>query len=103
MTEILAIISLINNLLPLILQTVRTVESLFPAGGQGAAKLEMVQGVVQHALNVSTGVQVSAEKILPVLVPIVSGAVHILNASGVFNKTSQPAPTTDAPAVSYAG
>lgn len=100
MTEILTIIQLINSLFPLILQTIKTVEAAFPQGGQGAAKLAVVQGVVEHALTVSSGLQVGAEKILPVLAPIVTGAVHILNATGVFNRT--PAPAEAAP-VDYKG
>ena len=105
MTEILLIIQLINALFPLILQTIKTVESAFPQGGQGAAKLAVVQGVVEHALTVSSGLQVSAEKILPVLSPIVAGAVSILNATGVFTKKTQADATaaTDPAAISYAG
>jgi hypothetical protein len=102
MSEILAILSLINNLFPLIVQTIKTVESAFPQGGQGAAKLAVVQGVVEHALNVSTGLQVSAEKIIPVLSPIVSGVVSILNTTGVFNRTPT-VPAVSTGAIDYKG
>lgn len=88
MQQLIAIITLINQLFPLILQTVKAVETAFPAGGQGAAKLAIVQGVIQHALEVSNDLQVTAAQIVPVLTPIVNGVVGMLNATGVFNKTT---------------
>lgn len=88
MTNFLALLSLINQLLPLIHQAVTTVEALFPQGGQGAQKLKMVDDVVQAAAR-ATGV---AESQLPalstVLGPVVAGVVSLANASGIFKKDS---------------
>lgn len=39
----------IVSLLPTIIEAVTTVEKLFPEGGKGAAKLEMVKGMLQAA------------------------------------------------------
>jgi len=86
MAQLIAIITLINQLLPLILQTVKAVEAAFPQGGQGAAKMAIVQGVIQHALEVSTDLQVTSAQIVPVLTPIVNGVVGMLNATGAFSK-----------------
>jgi hypothetical protein len=86
MAQFIAIITLINQLFPLIIQTVKAVESAFPAGGQGAAKMAIVQGVIQHALEVSTDLQVTAAQIVPVLTPIINGVVAMLNATGIFTR-----------------
>lgn len=86
MQQIIAIIGFINSLFPLILSTIKTVEAAFPQSGQGAAKFAIVQSVVQHAIDVSTELQVTASQVMPILAPLVSSTVSLLNAAGEFKK-----------------
>lgn len=88
MSQIIVILTLINQLFPLILKTIETIELAFPAGGQGAAKLAMVQAVIKQALESTTEVQVSAEKLLPMLTPIINGIVGLKNSTGLFKKST---------------
>jgi len=87
MTQLIAIITLINQLFPLILQTIKTVEAAFPQTGQGAAKMAIVQGVIQNAMNASNELQVTVTQIAPVVTPIVNGVVAMLNSTGQFTSS----------------
>ena len=65
------------NFLPVLMQLVVAVESMFPAGGQGATKLKLVGDLLQAA-------HTDAAVLMPVLAPVVSGIVTAMNSTGLL-------------------
>lgn len=104
MQNFLALLSLINQMLPAIHTMVVTAESLFPNGGSGAEKLAAVDGWVQAAARVAGMAEGQVSGISSVLGPIVSGIVSLANVTGLFKSSaatvtaplSAPVPTPDA-------
>lgn len=64
-------------LLPTIIEAVNTVEKLFPEGGKGAAKLEMVKGMLVAA-NEHAGKIDDFEAFWPVIKKTIDGIVAFL-------------------------
>jgi hypothetical protein len=67
----LTILKIALSLLPIIHDAVDQVETLFPQGGKGAAKLEMVKSIIENTLAVSD----SAGATMQVVWPVVSGMI----------------------------
>lgn len=67
----LQILKIALGLLPIIHDTVDAVEKLFPQGGNGAKKLEMVKSIIENTLAVSD----SAGATMQVVWPVVSGMI----------------------------
>lgn len=88
MAQLIALLTLINQLFPLILKTIETVEQAFPAGGQGAAKLAMVQETIKKAMEVSGEVAVTSTQLYTVLGPVINGIVALKNSTGMFKKST---------------
>lgn len=79
MAQFLAILSLINQLFPLVIQTVRTVEAAFPQSGIGATKLEMVRGMLEHAYSQTQTAETTFDKLWPMLSVMIGGIVKTAN------------------------
>lgn len=88
MQKLVMILTLVNQLFPLLIQTVKMVEQAFPQGGQGAAKLEMVRKALEDAFQTVTDVQVSFDQMWPTLKGMIDMAVKIYNLTGEFKKAS---------------
>ena len=63
----LATLKLIFSLLPLLVQGIGLLETLFPAGGQGVSKLELLKTFLKTAVQVEQGACAPAEAILAAL------------------------------------
>lgn len=75
----IAMFRLVISLLPILHQAIDTIETMFPQGGNGAAKLAMVQGIVEKAMSVTdTGGAVFAS-VWPMLAGMVNDIVAIKN------------------------
>ena len=72
-------IRLILSLLPIVIQTVQQLEALFPEGGRGKMKFEMVTRVLQETYKVSNDMLPTIEKMIPIV-------VDVFNKFGVFKK-----------------
>ena len=72
-------IRIILSLLPIVIQTVQQLEALFPEGGQGKMKFEMVTRVLQETYKVSNDILPTIEKMIPIV-------VDVFNKFGVFKK-----------------
>lgn len=72
-------IKIILNLLPLVIQIVQQLESLFPENGQGRLKLELIVKTIQNTYDVS-------DKTLPIIEKMVNVVVDVFNQFGVFKK-----------------
>lgn len=64
-------IKLVFQLLPVIHQAVDQIEELFPQGGMGAKKLEMVKGIIEKTMS-AFGV---GENIFNNIWPVISGLI----------------------------
>lgn len=72
-------IKIILNLLPLVIQIVQQLESLFPENGQGRLKFELIVKTIQNTYDVS-------DKTLPIIEKMVNVVVDVFNQFGVFKK-----------------
>ena len=84
MQNFFALLTVVTQLLPLIHGAVYQVEKLFPMGGNGQLKLQMVDNIVQSAAKVTGLLDGQVSGISTMLGPIVSGIVGLANASGHF-------------------
>lgn len=86
MQMLIAIWTLVTQLLPLVLQMIKTVEEQFPQGGQGQQKLAMVRDSLSHAFSAMGQTAVTFEQVWPAMQSIVAAAVTIYNNTGQFKK-----------------
>lgn len=94
MQTFLAIIQIITQLFPLIIEAVKAVESAMPAGSTGATKLALVQTMLETGYTSEQAAIVSFEKIWPTITNVISLVVTEFNALGLF----KPAPVAATPA-----
>ena len=83
---------LVIKLLPLLLDAVRAVESAIPLPGQGRKKLDLILDIIKSVYDASSDLakDVSFEKLVAVVVPMVAKIVDLHNALGLFQKSTQP-------------
>lgn len=86
----MAVWQLVGMLVPLAKQLVQTAESLFPAGGQGATKLEWVRGQIEIAFKGLDGVVTSFGDIWPKLADLINLYVSIANKAGWGHNSVDP-------------
>jgi len=86
MAQFLATLKLILSIVPAILELMTQLEKLFPAGGQGQAKLEIVKTTVQSLWTGATDAIPAFEDAWPKIQAIISGIVGVLNTFGIFKK-----------------
>ena len=83
--------TIVLKFLPVILDAVKAVESAIPLPGQGQKKLDLVLGVVKQAYDASTELQsFSWDKLVAVVVPMITNIVDAHNQLGLFQKSAQP-------------
>ena len=82
----------ILKLLPVILEAVRALESAIPLPGQGKKKLDLILDIIKSAYDASSSLakDVSFEKLVAVIVPMIARIVDLHNALGLFQKPAQP-------------
>lgn len=68
-------VKLVVTMLPTIVDAISTVEKLFPEGGKGQAKLEMVKGMLTAANEQAESKIADFEKIWPLFSKIIAGIV----------------------------
>lgn len=77
MAQFLLIIQIINQLLPLLIQTVRTIEDGFPQRGAGQVKLDMVRSVLETGFSVLQTGQTTFDAVWPALDAVITGIVKL--------------------------
>jgi hypothetical protein len=85
---IVAVLTLVSQLFPLLIQIVQQVEQAFPQGGNGANKLEMVRSGLESAFKNYTEAKVTFDQTWPTLKVFIDGAVKLYNSTGQFKKGS---------------
>lgn len=81
------ILAALSQLLPLILQAIHTVETVYPATGSGATKLGVVLSTVDAAVKAAPEIAQHAEAIKAPAQNLVGSIVGILNATGAWQKS----------------
>jgi len=84
-------LTIILKLFPIILNAVQAVEAAIPLPGQGQKKLDLVLDVVKQAYDASAELTTSFswDKLAAVVVSMVASIVKMLNALGIFQKSTQ--------------
>ena len=77
----LSTIKLILELLPIIIQTVKQLESVFPASGMGALKFELIKRSLKSSYDVSND-------IIPIVETTINSVVSVMNEFGIFSGSS---------------
>ena len=87
---------LMLQLLPLILDAVQAVEKAIPISGQGQRKLELVINVLRAGVEASSGLAygVSWDKLVQLIVPMITEIVALKNSLGLFSTSDPSAPTS---------
>ena len=81
----------ILKLLPVILEAVRALESAIPLPGQGKKKLDLILDIIKSAYDASSSLakDISFEKLVAVVVPMIARIVDLHNTLGLFQKPTQ--------------
>ena len=82
---------IVLRIFPLILGAVKAVEEAIPLPGQGKQKLDLVLDVIKSAYDASTDLasSFSWQKLVALVVPMISQIVALHNALGLFQKSAQ--------------
>lgn len=88
MGSFVTIIKVALQLLPLIIEAIKAIEAAMPAGGNGAAKMEVIKTTVQSAMEVAKTTETTFEAVWPTISAMSSGVVSLFNAVGLFQKTT---------------
>jgi len=82
----IVIIKAVLSMLPLIIEAVKTLESAFPAPGQGASKLSAVRMIVESAYSAASDATVKFDQLWPSIQSAISAVVSLANSTGLFKK-----------------
>ena len=86
-------LQLIFRLFPLLLSAIKAVEEAIPLPGQGKKKLELVLDVLKSAYDAGDELlrSFSWDRVVEIAVPLITKIVGLLNALGVFQKSTPEA------------
>ena len=86
-------LQLIFRLFPLLLSAIKAVEEAIPLPGQGKKKLELVLDVLKSAYDAGDELlrSFSWDRVVEIAVPLITKIVVLLNALGVFQKSTPEA------------
>lgn len=82
----LNIVKVVLELVPLVVNTIKTIEGAIGGSGKGAEKLAMLRNIIESAYNTAQDATVKFEQIWPALESIVKTVVSTFNTIGVFKK-----------------
>lgn len=100
----LEILKLAISLLPILHDAVASVETLFPQGGNGQKKLDMVKGILEQAMTAGGYASTAFSAVWPVASSLIASIVSMKKVVTGTSATSAPtaAPTpAPAPAPSF--
>ena len=82
--NVLTVLKLIVQLLPLIIETVKAVEAAVPSAGMGSAKLEAAKGIILSVAEIAQ--DVDEKNFESALDRAIAMVVALMNRTGVFKK-----------------
>jgi hypothetical protein len=77
--QAIAIIKLLVQLLPVIIEAVRAIEAALPASGQGAAKLAILRETLGGAFELASDLGIQFERAWPAIERTVGAVVALMN------------------------
>jgi len=83
---------IILRILPLVLDAIRSIEAAIPLPGQGKKKLDLVLDILRTAYDggvVDAARELSWEKLVTIVVPMIAKIVGLHNELGLFQKPSK--------------
>lgn len=86
MSKLIAIIKIVAQLLPAIIEAIKAIEAAIPQSGQGAQKLALVRELIEAAFEAVQDAGVTFADVWPAIQRIVAKIVAAFNASGIFAK-----------------
>lgn len=85
-TNFIQIVQVSVQLLPVIIDAMKAVETAIPGNGKGEQKLALVRGMLETAYDTVQDATVQFEQVWPVLSATVANLVGVYNQLGVFKK-----------------
>ncbi len=86
MSKLIAIIKIVAQLLPAIIEAIKAIEAAIPQSGQGAQKLALVRELIEAAFEAVQDAGVTFADVWPAVQRIVSKIVALFNTAGIFAK-----------------
>lgn len=86
MSKLIAIIKIIAQLLPTIIEAIKAIEAAVPASGQGAQKLALVRELIEAAFEAVQDAGVTFGEVWPAIQRLIAKLVGLFNSTGIFNK-----------------
>jgi len=83
---------IILRILPLVLDAIRSIEAAIPLPGQGKKKLDLVLDILRTAYDggvADAAREISWEKLVTIVVPMIAKIVGLHNELGLFQKPSK--------------
>ena len=86
MSKLIAIIKIIAQLLPTIIEAIKAIEAAVPASGQGAQKLALVRELIEAAFEAVQDAGVTFGEVWPAIQRMITKLVVLFNSTGIFGK-----------------
>lgn len=86
MSKLIAIIRIVAQLLPAIIEAIKAIEAAIPQTGQGAQKLALVRELIEAAFEAVQDAGVTFADVWPAIQRLVAKIVGLFNATGIFAK-----------------
>jgi len=86
MSKLIAIIKIIAQLLPTIIEAIKAIEAAVPASGQGAQKLALVRELIEAAFEAVQDAGVTFSEVWPAIARLIAKLVGLFNSTGIFTK-----------------
>lgn len=81
-----AVIKVVAQLLPVLIEAMKAIEAAIPQSGQGAQKLALVRELIEAAFDAVTDAGVTFADVWPTVQRVIGKLVALFNATGVFAK-----------------
>lgn len=82
----LTIIKIVLQLLPLLIDSIKTLEAALPESGLGASKLAIIRSTVETAYALGSEYTVKFDALWPALEKVIGTIVGTMNSTGIFKK-----------------
>ena len=86
MSKLIAIIKIVAQLLPAIIEAIKAIEAAIPQTGQGAQKLALVRELIEAAFEAVQDAGVTFADVWPAVQRLITKIVGLFNATGIFSQ-----------------
>jgi hypothetical protein len=86
MSQVIAIIKFVAQLIPAIIAIIKSLEDALPQTGLGTEKLAMIRQIFEEAYKAATEAMPDIEKVWAVIKKFIDIMVGVFNKTGTFTK-----------------